>query len=268
MKFSTLKQDALLCIKNHLGTVLGTAILFTIINIMFSLSLSTFVDDQGVLQGAGILVYFIMMIVMLPLSAGMINTMVQISNNKKVPVTDFITFSVKNFFKIWGIFIRIMIESIIISLVAALITFVIVYLLTLMSLYNATFSQITAIVFYLIFIIAVVIRILPYYFGFFILSEDSSKKVKDVVKESKEKFKGHLIDFILLFVSFLGWAISFKLVEAIAFMFVPYIVYYLISFLPTILLTPYITATQYAFYENVSSDTKVKVEPKKVAEEE
>ena len=51
-------------------------------------------------------------------------------------------------------------------------------------------------------------------------------------------------------------------------MFVPYFVYYLISFLPTILLTPYITATQYAFYEQVSSDTKVKVEPKKVAEEE
>ena len=130
MKFSTLKQDALLCIKNHLGTVLGTAILFTIINLMFSLSMSMFADNEGNLQGAGILIYFIMMIVMLPLSAGMINTIVKISNNKKVPITDFITFSVKNFFKIWGVFIRIMIEAIIISLVAALITFVILFILS------------------------------------------------------------------------------------------------------------------------------------------
>lgn len=263
MKFSTLKQDALLCIKNHLGTVLGTAILFTIINLMFSLSMSMFADNEGNLQGAGILIYFIMMIVMLPLSTGMINTIVKISNNKKVPITDFITFSVKNFFKIWGVFIRIMIEAIIISLVAALITFVILFILSALSILNSTLSQASAILFYLIFIVAVVIRILPYYFGFFILSESPDKKVKEIIKESKEKFKGHLIDFILLFVSFLGWAILFKLIEAVAYAFAPYVVYYLISFLPTILLTPYVTATQYAFYEDAVSNSNPKQETKK-----
>ena len=111
------------------------------------------------------------------------------------------------------------------------------------------------------------IRIIPYALSFFVLSEKTDKTSKEIVNESKTLMKNNKLNFVILMISFIGWYILIYLIKELAYHYAPYVVYYIISFLPTILLTPYILASQYNFYEDLSSNSTEEASKKEKVEE-
>ena len=263
MKISVLKQEALLSIKNHLGTVLGTSGLFCLIMVLFSICLGQFTTTEGVLTIPGKVLYIVMVIILFPLAIGIANTIVKITGKDPVSPVNFITYSFKNFFKLWKILFRIMIDALIITGAAFLITLLLLMLLITTAGVAYETLQTFTLICYIIYIIALIIKIIPYYFSFFIFIEHPEKKVKEIVTESKTLLKGQTFNFVLLIFSFIGWALLFTLLTNGAYYLVslgklPYIVYSLTTYLPSLLLTPYILATQYAYYEDIQADNNLK----------
>ena len=259
MKFSILKQEARFSIKEHKGIVFGTTILFSLISLMFSLCLNLSTTEDGTLTGTGLAIFAVMILVTIPLACGVINTIVQISNNKKSSATEFINFSIKNFGKICKILLRIIVDALIISAIAfVIILAILLFLITVVKL-EETSVRITSIVLSLIYTVILVIRLLPYSFCFFILSENNDKKAKEIITESKKLMKGNLVAFIILTLSFIGWYLLITVLVNVVYYLaainkIPDILYVLSTYISTIFLTPYMTATQYAYYEDLLSD--------------
>lgn len=270
MKISILKQEAKFSIKEHKGIVFGTTLLFTLISIMFTLCLTQLSNAEGTLTTPGIAVYIIMLLVLLPLSCGITNTIVKISSNQKVSATEFINYSVKNFIKIWKILFRMVLEALLISVIAFVVILVILLLMITVVKTDETAVQIASTILTIIYTIVLVLKLLPYSFSFFIFSEHPERTAKEITTESKKLMKGNLLSFIILIFSFIGWYLLLTVINEVAYFLValdkiPYFIYFLSSYLQTIFLTPYIIATQYAFYEELLADngTITKVEKAK-----
>lgn len=259
MKFSILKQEARFSIKEHKGIVFGTTILFSLISLMFNLCLNLSTNEDGTLTVIGLGIFAVMVLITIPLACGVINTIVQISNNKKSSATEFINFSIKNFGKICKILLKIILDALIISAIAfAVILAILIFLITVVKLSETT-VRITSIVLSLVYTVILIIRLLPYSFCFFILSENKDKKSKEIITESKNLMKGNLISFIILTLSFIGWYLLITVFVNVIYYFVaigkiPNVLYVLSTYISTIFLTPYMTATQYAYYEDLLSD--------------
>ena len=259
MKISILKEEARFSIKEHKKAVFGTTLLFVLISIMFSLCLTMLTGEDGNLTSAGIFVYVIMFLVTIPLSCGIINTIVKVSSNQKVGATEFINHSVKNFVKTWKILFRIFLKAIVISAVAFVVILgLLLFLITVVKV-TETVVKITSVILSIIYTIILILMLLPYSFSFFIFSENPDMKAKDIVNKSKELMKGNLINFILLTLSFIGWYLLITIVINVLYYLVainvlPYVIYFLSTYISTLLLTPYMLATQYAYYEDILAE--------------
>ena len=71
--------------------------------------------------------------------------------------------------------------------------------------------------------------------------------------------KGNLVAFIILTLSFIGWYLLITVLVNVVYYLaainkIPDILYVLSTYISTIFLTPYMTATQYAYYEDLLSD--------------
>lgn len=260
MKISIFKEEARFSIKEHKKAVFGTTLLFVLISIMFSLCLTALTGEDGNLTTAGIVVYVIMLLVTIPLSCGIINTIVKVSSNQKVGATEFINHSVKNFVKTWKILFRIFLKAFVISAIAFVaILGILVFLITVIKV-SEQIVKITSVVLSMIYTIILVIMLLPYSFSFFIFSENPDMKAKDIVNKSKELMKGNLVNYILLTLSFIGWYLLITILVNILYYLVaidvlPYVIYFLSNYISTLLLTPYMLATQYAYYEDLLAET-------------
>ena len=259
MKISILKQEARFAIKEHKGAIFGTTFLFTLISIMFSLCLAQLSEAEGNLTTLGYAVYAIMLIVLVPLSFGIANTIVKVSSNKKVGPTEFINFSIKNFIKIWKILFKMIIDALIVTIVAFVVILIILILMIQVVKVNQTIVQIASTILTVIYTIILVIKLLPYAFSLFIFSENTEKSAKEITNQSKNLMKGNLLSYILIIISFIGWYLLNTIIINILYYLValdmiPYIIYYLSTYLSTIFLTPYMMATLYAFYEETLAD--------------
>ena len=270
MKISILKQEAKYAIKEHFGVVIGTTLIFSLISLVLTLGFTKTLTPEGALTPISLIIYFAMMLFLVPLSSGITNTIVKISSNKESNPTEFINFSIKNFFKIWGILLRMIGVGLILGIIAFIAILIILMVMISVFKINYTILQITSVVLYIVFAIVLVIKILPYSFSFFILSETPEKKTKEITTLSKELFKGNFLNYILLVLSFIGWFLLITIITNIVYYFssnnmIPEIVYEASTYLQTIFLTPYIIATQYAFYEEIVADKKGTLKSDKTA---
>lgn len=259
MKISIFKEEARFSIKEHKKAVFGTTLLFTLISIMFSLCLIALTGEDGSLTTAGFIVYIVMFLVTIPLSCGVINTIVKISSNQKVGATEFINHSVKNFVKTWKILFRIFLKAIVISAIAfVLILGILIFLITVIKV-SEQVVKITSVILSAIYTLILLIMLLPYSFSFFIFSENPDMNAKEIINKSKELMKGNLVSFILLTLSFIGWYLLITIIVNVIYYLVainilPYALYFLSSYISTLFLTPYMLATQYAYYEDLLAE--------------
>ena len=221
MKISIFKEEARFSIKEHKKAVFGTTLLFTLISIMFSLCLIALTGEDGSLTTAGFIVYIVMFLVTIPLSCGVINTIVKVSSNKKVGATEFINHSVKNFVKTWKILFRIFLKAIVISAIAfVLILGILIFLITVIKV-SEQVVKITSVILSAIYTLILLIMLLPYSFSFFIFSENPDMNAKEIINKSKELMKGNLVSFILLTLSFIGWYLLITIIVNV--------IYYLVA---------------------------------------
>jgi len=186
VSFSDLKQQALDSLRGNWGLVIGTYVLYFLV------------------QGASQMVYVGFLIIGGPMSLGLAIFNLNVARNRH-PELSQIFEGFRNFGN---------------ALVAYL----------LMVLYILLWS--------LLFIIPGIIVSFSYSMTFYILADDPGLKPGEALQKSKAMMDGHKMDFFLLNLSFIGWALLCLLTLGIGFLW----------------LIPYIQITTAKFYEEVKQE--------------
>lgn len=256
MKISELKKEAIA----KLAGKWPLAILINLTQLIISLVITYAATKiEGIL---GIILSVVGVIISIPLSYGLATSMLKLSRNETVGVTDFITIGFQNFKKAFllslSIFIRIIIPSILFTVALA---FSII-----MGLANALGASASGdgIISFVAIIVAVasmiwlVYKILSYAFSTYILIDNEDMKSKEAIARSCELMKGNKLKFVGLVFSFFGWLLLSGILAGIVEAFnatLGLVAMYGLS----LILTPYITFAEINFYEDLAGISEVKV---------
>ena len=250
MKISELKKEAKIKLTEKWPLALG----INFISLVVTISL-TFVATK--IQGiVGAILALISGIIYIPLSYGLTASMLKLSRNEIVGVTDFITIGFKNFKKAillsLSIFIRILIPIIILIFVSVLGII-------------SNFAN-TAGIFLIISsilsigaIIWLISKVLSYALSTYVLIDNENIKCKAVIAKSCELMKGNKLKFVGLVFSFFGWILLCGILGGIAETFNETLGT-IVSYGLSLVLTPYITFTEINFYEELAGISVNKVE--------
>ena len=99
MTISELKKDAKTRLKGKMGKAFGIMAIYFIISFLLQL-IGTFLKNQTL----NIIYQIVILIVTFPFSYGILASMIKLSRNEEVGITDFINIGLQNLGKIWGIF--------------------------------------------------------------------------------------------------------------------------------------------------------------------
>lgn len=257
MKISELKKEA----KVKLVGKWPLAILINLTYLILTIALS-YVSTK--IEGiVGAILSLVFAIISIPLSFGVAASMLKLSRNETVGITDFLTIGFKNFKKAFflslSIFVRIIIPIIILAFSGVL---------SIMSGFASTVGTdtssagITSIVSLILAvgaIIWIIYKVLAYALSTYILIDNNEMKSKEVIAKSCELMKGNKLKFVGLVFSFFGWFLLCGFLAGIAEVInatIGTIVMYGLS----LLLTPYITFTEINFYEDLAGVSEAKVE--------
>ena len=254
MKISELKKEA----KIKLAGKWPLAILINLTQLLIVTAVSySSSKAQGIV---GALLAIVLWIISVPISYGITVSMLNLSRNKNVGVTDFISIGFKNFkraiFISLSIFIRILIPvllfafSIIFSMVCITASIIGGYS-------NTGISLIFALVIALASMIWIIYKMLSYALSTYIFVDNEDLKCKEAIAKSRELMKGNKLKFIGLVLSFFGWFLLCGFLAGCAEEInqtVGTIVLYGLS----LLLTPYITFSEINFYEDLAGIADVK----------
>jgi len=208
--------------------------------------------DVSAIPTLGNFMNLIGVILLMPLTFGVTASVIKLMRNENVALSDFINIGLKNFGKVWGVFLNIFLKIIIKFIIATIILIILMFVLA-SSIGNTgeTFFVIMIPVITLIYAIFTIIVIAPYVLSMPILYDNPAKPSTDIVDTSAGLMKGNISKFYLLILSFIGWFLLFGVVIVISnLLFTPGISV-MFSHAGTVLLTPYVTATQIAFYEKL-----------------
>lgn len=251
MKISDLKKEA----KVKLADKWPLAIEINLIHLVITLAL-TYVANQ--LQGAiGAIIALALGIITIPLSYGLTASMLKISRNETVGITDFITIGFKNFKKAFflslSIFIRILIPVILMAIAVTM---------SIMSAFAESASGILSIVSLALAVASmvwIIYKVLSYALSTYILVDSEDMKSKEVIAKSCELMKGYRLKFVGLVFSFFGWFLLSGILAGITQSFNE-LLGTIVTYGLSLLLTPYITFTEINFYEELAGVSVAKVE--------
>jgi uncharacterized membrane protein len=209
-------------------------------------------------QGAvASIIALILGIITIPLSYGLSASMLKLSRDEVVGVTDFITIGFKNFkrafFLSLSIFVRVLVPIILMIFAGVL---------TIVGAFAESASGIISLVALLLVvgsIIWMMYKILSYALCTYLLIDDENAKSKDVIKRSTELMKGNKARFVGLVLSFFGWLLLAGFVSGFAQAFNE-ILGTIATYGLSLLLTPYITFAEIAFYEDLASVKEVQAD--------
>lgn len=255
MKISELKKDA----KIKLSGVYKLAIEINFIHLLITLVLSYGASNvDGILS---LVIYLVAAIITIPLGYGLTACMLKLSRGETVGVTDFISIGFKNFkrafFLSLSIFVR-LIVPIILLIVASIMPIVINFAQNIGDEPNPIFNflSICSLLVTVGSILYIFYKILAYTLTTYILVDNNEAKSKEVIAKSCELMKGNKTKYIGLILSFFGWLILAGFIGGFASAFNA-TVGNLVTYILSLLLTPYITFTEINFYEELAGDSKV-----------
>lgn len=264
MYISELKKEAKVKLVGKWPLAIGINLTYLILTVALSY-VATKID--GIV---GAILALIFAIITIPLSFGITASMLNLSRNETVGVTDFITIGFKNFkkaiFLSLSIFFRIIIPVIILVFSAAL-SIISGFANAVGS--SAASSGITSIVTLLLAVasmIWIIYKVLSYALSTYVLIDNEEMKSGEAIAKSCELMKGYKLKFVGLVLSFIGWFLLCGFLAGIAEIaneMLGTIVMYGLS----LLLTPYITFAEINFYEDLAGVPEVKVENPETPEE-
>lgn len=264
MYISELKKEAKVKLVGKWPLAIGINLTYLILTVALSY-VATKID--GIV---GAILALIFAIITIPLSFGITASMLNLSRNETVGVTDFITIGFKNFkkaiFLSLSIFFRIIIPVIILVFSVAL-SIISGFANAVGS--SAASSGITSIVTLLLAVasmIWIIYKVLSYALSTYVLIDNEEMKSGEAIAKSCELMKGYKLKFVGLVLSFIGWFLLCGFLAGIAEIaneMLGTIVMYGLS----LLLTPYITFAEINFYEDLAGVPEVKVENPETPEE-
>lgn len=252
MKIREIKDQAFISLKGNLFKAILITLFYTLITLLIQFLLSKL---ETILLNAKTIFSIIMIITnisLLPLSYGLIVSLIEISKNKNISLTNFINESLLNYIKVikifLGIFLRILIYVAVLTLILSLI---------ITNFGNNIINSIFGILL-IINIIFLIIKSLDFVFVLFVNYDNSKLSVKEIINKSKELIKKNKLKYILLILSFILWFILFILfVNILSYFINPTYSIYILNILFA-LITPWITISQYVFYDSLENTKEVK----------
>lgn len=272
MTISELKKDAKSRLSGKLGKAVGINVIYFIISFILQLIGNKIETDS--LKS----VYLIIVaIITLPLSYGILASMIKLSRGENVTVTDFITIGLQNTAKIYGVFGRTL-QKLILPLILFIASIVVYTFAVASAVLNSGSSSILVIALVLMIgtLIYYIVKTLSYILTSYVLYDNENSTCKEIVEKSAVLMKGNKWKYIGLCLSFIGW---YLLIYIIAIFTATACVSILSSStlgvllgtvltvaftsIAVLLLTPYISFTLISFYEDLNSvsETTVADEP-------
>lgn len=237
----------------------GTVVLITLIFLGYSF----LVGLLSAIPFLGFIVAIASIVIDIPIFYGFSITMMKLKRGETVGYFDFFKDGFANFKRAWCITGRLLLKMIVpiilivvaifimgFSIIASLITaFAIGVSTTGSALGDGTIIGISAItiIAYIVVLVAYIwlfIKSLSYGLSMYIAIDNPTMKPLDCVNKSKELMDGNKGRLFCLYLSFIGWILLTVLLSLIPF------IGWVATIAGTLLLTPYITFSTIAFYEN------------------
>ncbi len=199
----------------------------------------------------------ILFVIEIPLAFGLIIALLKLYNSEDVKATDFFTLGFNNFSRSWSAFFNMLLKL----LVPIILVIVSIFLLSfgiaatgasaLLGGSSSTtggfaFLTILGFILYIVAIIWAIVKSYYYALSYVILADRPELSGKEAVEESRKLMTNNRGKLFGLQFSFIGWAILAAFTFGIGYFW----------------LLPYIQFATFAFYEKLSGNNNVDVEPK------
>lgn len=261
MNSKELKSEAREKLKNKWSKIFSISLFYTIITIIVNYIAESIGSAFLTVDLVSSLLNLIGLIFLLPLSFGITASIIKLMRDENISVTDFINIGFQNISNTWKVILNMFLKLLIPFIIFTVIIFVITYFfISNSSSLTLEFLYILFIVIAFAFIIFSLIIIIPYALSMFVLYDNSNKTGKEIINMSADLMNGNKLKYIYLILSFLGWYILFYIILGILNYFLPSNIINILSYAPTVLITPYITATQFNFYESLKGEEKEIIE--------
>lgn len=252
MKISDIKNQASLSLEGNLFKAIIMTLFYTLINLLTQFILFRL---KSIFENANMLFFIIQLIIniaLLPFSYGLIVSLIELTKNKKIGLTNFINIGLLNYTKIIKIFIGIFLR-----ILGYVTLFVIALMLSIINFGNPAINTLF-IMLLIASIVLLIVKSLDFVLVLFINYDNPKLTVKEIIKKSKELINKNKFKYILLVLSFILWFILYALLGRILSNFIvqTYIIYILNALLSII--TPMITISQYIFYDSLENTKKIK----------
>ena len=195
----------------------------------------------------------IILIISLPFSYGLLSSMLKLSRNENVSITDFITIGLNNMKMVWKVFGRT-----ILKVILPIILFVITAVISILAFsYYIAYSSnpiiiIVSLILFIVSAVYYVVKLLSYILTYYILYDNKEYSAKEIVEKSENLMHTHKWDYIFLCLSFIGWILLIYLCTSLIIMFVNEVLGAIVLFISYLALVPYISFSMINFYEELN----------------
>lgn len=252
MVISELKKDAKIKLTSiYFKVILINLVYLIIVGILETLG--NMISNKMLL-----LVYqILMLIIALPFSYGLIASMLKLSRNEDVSITDFITTGLNNMKKVWQIFGRTLLKVIL-----PIILFIITAVISILAFSYSVISSanpaivIISLILFVAATIYYIVKLLSYILTNYILYDNPELSAKEIVEKSERLMNTHKWDYIILCLSFIGWILLIYLCTSLLILFVNEILGSIAFFIFYLALVPYVSFSMINFYEELNSSKK------------
>ena len=252
MKISEIKKQASLSLEGNLFKAILMTLFYTLINLLAQFILTKLNTIFANANTLFLIIQLVINIGLLPFSYGLIVSLIELSKNKNISLTNFINVGLLNYTKTIKIFFGIFLK-----IIGFVVLFTISLTLCVINFGNPAINTLFAILL-IVCIITLLIKSLDFVLVLFINYDDSKLPVKEIIKKSKELMKKNKFKYVLLVLSFILWFIIFALFGNILNYFIDptYSIY--ISNALLAIITPTITISQYIFYDSLANTKEIK----------
>ena len=210
MKLFEIRKEAREALRGKWGK--GVSIVLAYLVIAFIIGFITGIFEENSI--ISFVLAIVELIVSVPLSFGLAFAFLKLKRNEDVGAFEFIEMGISNFSKSWRIAGRTILKLVlpIIAIIGALLAYIglVVYSamqLTLGGVESVGSIMIIGVVIYILAIVYYVSVSLLYSLTSFIAYDNKEMTASEIVNESAKLMKGNRCKFVLLELSFLGWAI-------------------------------------------------------------
>lgn len=256
MTISEIKDTAKKTLSGKMVNVYIITSLYTLVCFAIQFISRQVTSNQNLLTT---IISIVLSIIQLFFGYGLISNLIQISKqHEPMPYTQFMTDAVLNASKVLKLIINLFFKMLIPIILFSIVLGCEAYFLNL-SAQNPSYKipLIITLILFIISFVGLISYALNFVLSLFCLVDNNDKTAKENTNKSKTLMKGNKLKYIGLSLSFIGFYILIGLISYILGYFLDEFFLQIASTILSMLLTPYITISQYIFYEELLPIEKI-----------